>query len=70
MLTLIRSALKSSLVLSTELRGSSCSEMSGRGSGCRALLLLPLPGVLLLGAAAAVLLLTAALLLCLGSRGC
>ena len=69
MLTLIRSALKSSLLLSTKLRGSSSSEMSGRGSGCPVFLLLRLPGALLLGAAA-LLLLAAALLLCVGSRGC
>ena len=69
MLTLIRSALKSSLLLSTKLRGSSSSRMSGRGSVCPALLLLPLPDALLLDAAAA-LLLAAARVLCLGSRGC
>ena len=69
MLTLIRSALKLSLLLSTKLRGSSSSEMSGKGSGCRALLLPPLPVALPLEDAA-VLLLAAALLLGLGSRGC
>ena len=69
MLTFIRSALKSSLLLSTKLRGSSSSEMSGRGSGCPAFLLLRLPVGLRPGAAGA-LLLAAALPLCLGSRGC
>ena len=69
MLTFIRSALKSSLLLSTKLRGSSSSEMSGRGTSCPAVSLLPSAAALPLSGVA-VLPLAAALLLCLSPKGC